>query len=151
MHRMYENDDIVIFWNSEKCFHAKQCVHGSPRTFNPNRKPWICLDGSDTKEVWQAISKCPSGALSCLYRHNIEVKTEPENCRSVAFDGDKEIGECDYQVAEGGWNIYHTEVIQEYGSRGIARRLVYKVIEEAERSKVKIGATCSYALKILEE
>ena len=56
MHRMYENDDIVIFWNSEKCFHAKQCVHGSPRTFNPNRKPWICLDGSDTKEVWQAIS-----------------------------------------------------------------------------------------------
>lgn len=150
MHRMYENDDIVIFWNSDKCFHAKQCVHGSPNTFNPNRKPWICLEGSDTKEVWQAISKCPSGALTCLYRQDIIITLEPENCRSVAYDGEKEIGECDYQVTDAGWNIYHTGVSPEYGGKGIAKRLVFKVIEAAERNKTSVGATCSYAQKVLE-
>lgn len=39
----------------------------------------------------------------------------------------------------------------EYAGKGIARRLVYKVIEAAEKSKVPIGATCSYAVKILKE
>lgn len=29
MHRMYENEDIVVIWDLEKCFHAMQCVHGS--------------------------------------------------------------------------------------------------------------------------
>ena len=149
MHRMYENDDIVIFWDSDKCFHAKRCVHGSPGTFNPGKKPWIDLRNADTKEVWQAISECPSGALSCLYRHNIDVVMEAEKCRSVAFDGDKEIGECDYMVTEQGWNIYHTEVDPEYGGKGIARRLVYKVMEEAERSKATLAATCSYAHKVI--
>ncbi|WP_081795587.1 GNAT family N-acetyltransferase [Butyrivibrio sp. MC2021] len=151
MHRMYENEDIVIFWNSDKCFHAKQCVEGSPKTFRPGQKPWICLEGSDTKAVWQAISKCPSGALSCLYKHDIDVVMEPEACRSVAFDGSKEIGECDYIKSAKGWNIVHTGVSQEYTGKGIAKRLVYKVIEEAERNKENVTASCSYAVKILEE
>lgn len=30
MHIMYENEDIVVIWDPEKCFHAMQCVHGSP-------------------------------------------------------------------------------------------------------------------------
>jgi len=31
MHRLYEQGDIVVFWNSEKCRHAKRCVNGSLR------------------------------------------------------------------------------------------------------------------------
>ncbi len=151
MHRMYENEDIVVFWNSDKCFHAKQCVNGSPTTFRPGQKPWICLETSDTKEVWQAISKCPSGALTCIYKHDIKVVMEPEACRSVAFDGDKEIGECDYIKSAGGWNIVHTGVSPEYTGKGIAKRLAYKVLEEAERNKENVTASCSYAVKILEE
>ncbi len=151
MHRLYENDDIAVFWNSDKCFHAKRCVHGSPKTFDPKRKPWIDLRHAETKEIWQAISECPSGALSCIYRHNINVVMDPENCRSIAMDGDKIIGECEYQVTEKGWNIYHTGVRPEYGGKGIAKRLVYKVLEEAERSCAGTMASCSYARKILDE
>ncbi len=151
MHRIYENEDLVVFWNSEKCFHAKKCVTGSPKTFNINRKPWINLVGADNKEVWQAIEKCPSGALSCLYRHNIDVIFDSENSRSVAFHGDKLVGECDYEVSDGRWNIYHTEILSEYEGKGIAKRLVYKLLEESEKSTVTIAATCSYARKVIEE
>jgi predicted GNAT family acetyltransferase len=67
------------------------------------------------------------------------------------MDGDKIIGECEYQVTEKGWNIYHTGVRPEYGGKGIAKRLVYKVLEEAERSCAGTMASCSYARKILDE
>ena len=151
MHRMYENDDIVVFWNSEKCFHSKRCVHGSPSCFDPKRKPWIDLNQADNAEIWKAIDACPSKALGCLYKHNIEVAMDAENCRSIALDGDNIIGECQYDVTENVWNIYHTGVKPEYNGKGIAKRLVYKVIEEAERNAACIDATCSYAIKILEE
>ena len=151
MHRLYENDDIAVFWNSDKCFHAKKCVGGSPKTFCPGQKPWINLHNAETKEIWQAISKCPSGALTCVYRHNIDVSLDLQRNRSVATDNGKEIGECDYEVIDSRWNIYHTEVSPEYGGKGIAKRLVYKVIEAAERNCVNVMATCSYARKVLEE
>ena len=150
MHRLYENDDLVVFWNSDKCFHAKRCVHGSPGTFNPGKKPWIDLRHAESKEIWQAISECPSGALSCIYRHEIDVVMDEEGGRSVAFDGDKEIGECNFETNEDVWNIYHTGVSSDYKGKGIAKRLVYKVLEAAEKKCMNIEASCSYARKVLE-
>ena len=151
MHRLYENDEIVVFWNSEKCFHSKKCVNGSPKTFDINRKPWIDVTLADNSEIWQTIEKCPSGALGVLFKHGIDVVVDLDNNRSIALDGDHIIGECDYSVSEGTWNIYHTEVREEYGGKGIARRLVYRVIEAAEKSHAKINATCSYAIKVIGE
>lgn len=103
---------------------CKKCVSGSPKTSRPGLKPWINLNNAESKEIWQAISMCPSGALSCLYRYNIEVTLDRENCRSVAVDNGKEIGECVYQITDGEWNIYHTGVSLEYQGKGIAKRLV---------------------------
>ncbi len=151
MHRLYENNEIVIFWNSDKCFHSTKCIQNSPKTFDVSRRPWIQLGHAENPEVWNAVEQCPSGALSILYRHGVKVVMEPKNCRSVAFDGDKMIGECDYQESDAGWCIYHTEVDSEYGGKGIAKRLVYAVIEAAERKKVGVSATCSYAVKVLNE
>ena len=74
-----------------------------------------------------------------------------DNCRSIATDNGKEIGECDFEVTGSGWNIYHTGVSSEYQGKSIAKRLVYKVIEEAERKCVDVVATCSYARKVLDE
>jgi predicted GNAT family acetyltransferase len=37
----------------------------------------------------------------------------------------------------------------EYNGKGIARRLVYKVTEEAEKRKMSVIPTCSYAKKVL--
>lgn len=110
MHRLYENNDLVIFWNSDKCFHSKKCVTGSPKTFDINRKPWIDVTLADNAEIWQTIQKCPSGALGVAYRHGIDVVMDVEHCRSIALDGDREIGECDYDVTPNGWNIQQLAV-----------------------------------------
>ena len=151
MHRLYETNEIVIFWNSDKCFHSQNCIRNSPKTFDITRKPWIQLGNAENTEVWHAVEQCPSGALSILYRHGIDVCVETENCRSVAYDGDRLIGECDYQEADSGWCIYHTEVDPSYGGKGIAKRLVYSLLEAAERKGVMVASTCSYASKVLGE
>lgn len=57
MHGLYENEDIVIFWNSEKCYHAKRCVTGSPKTFDIQRKPWIDMSLAPNPEIWQTVEK----------------------------------------------------------------------------------------------
>ena len=151
MHRLYENADLAVFWNSDKCYHARQCVTGSPGTFDKDRRPWIDLSLAPNEEIWKAIEKCPSGALKVVYKHEVEVVFEPEKCHSIAMDNKNVIGECDYEITTAGWNIYHTEVDPKYSGKGIAKRLVYKVLEAADRSNVKYSATCSYAEKIIGE
>ncbi len=151
MHRQYENNEIVIFWNSDKCFHSTKCIQASPKTFDVTRKPWIQLGHVPNPEVWQAVEGCPSGALSILYRHGVDVVYEHERNRSAAYAGDRLIGECDYRVTDSEWIIYHTEVDPEYGGKGIAKRLVYTILESAERKGIMIKSTCSYASKVLGE
>ena len=53
----------------------------------------------------------------------IEVRYEQEKNRSAAYDGEKLVGECDYEPGEAGWTIFHTETDPAYGGQGIARRL----------------------------
>ncbi len=150
MHRLYVKGDISVFWDSDKCYHAKKCVTGCPEVFNINRKPWIDLEQADTAKIWQTVTKCPSGALTVTYNHDVTVEYDEQGSRSIArYDG-RVIGECDFEKGLDSWNIYHTEVDPEFGGKQIAKRLVFRLIEEAERRKITIGATCSYAKKILE-
>ena len=89
--------------------------------------------------------------MDIVYNHDIIVKSDKDNHRSIALDKDTIIGECDYTEDDESINIYHTEVNGEYGGKGIAKRLVYKVFEEADRACKKITSTCSYATKVYEE
>ena len=149
MHRLYENEDIVILWNSDLCGHARECRKGSPETFDPAKRPWVQLGKAENARVWKTVKKCPSGALSILYRHGIDVVMDPDNYRSIALDGESVIGECEYQMTPDGWRIYHTGVNPEYEGKGIARRLVFKVLEMAERQGATVSATCSYAARVI--
>ncbi|WP_051142952.1 GNAT family N-acetyltransferase [Butyrivibrio sp. AE2015] len=150
MHRLYETQDITVFWNSDKCRHARKCVTGCPEVFDFKRKPWIDLKCDETQRIWKTVKQCPSGALDIIYNHEVAVKLDKENNRSIAVDKDGNIiGECNYQETTEAITIYHTEVNPEYGGNGIARRLVYKIFEEADRECKKIVATCSYAAKML--
>ena len=151
MHRLYTNNDISVFWNSDKCFHAKKCVTGCPEAFDITRKPWINIDNAPVAKVWQAVSNCPSGALTVTYNHDVMVSFDVGNNRSIACIGDRQIGECDFDVTAEGWCIYHTEVDDEYGGKGIAKRLVYAILEQGDRKGVAVKATCSYARKVIEE
>lgn len=60
----YSNDEITVFWKPDICIHAAECVKGLPAVFDPNKKPWVNLKNSESKEIMATIDKCPSGALS---------------------------------------------------------------------------------------
>ena len=79
----------------------------------------------------------------------VTIVFEEELQRSAAYDGDCQIGECEYSPAGNTWSITHTGVREAYGGRGIARLLVLKVIEAARAKGVKINPVCSYAQKLM--
>ena len=151
MHRLYETEDIVVFWNSDKCRHAKKCVTGSPVTFDFQRRPWIDLTQAPTMKIWQTVKSCPSGALGCVYTHDVVIVLEAESFKSAAYKDGRLIGECVYEDGTEGRVIYHTGVDEAFTGRGIAKRLVYKVLENAERKGLKVIPACPYARKVLEE
>ena len=73
-----------------------------------------------------------------------------EDCnRSAAYADEKQIGECEFSVSDNVWSITHTGVRPEYGGRGIAKKLVLKVIEAARAKNAKIVPLCSYADKLM--
>jgi predicted GNAT family acetyltransferase len=67
----------------------------------------------------------------------------------VAYISGKQVGECDFRRTEDGWVIYHTEVLPEYEGKSIAKRLVYRLLEAAEKEGMKVIPVCSYAAKVL--
>ena len=81
----------------------------------------------------------------------IKIVFEKNKNRSIAYDDNIQIGECDFIETENCWNIVHTEVDNSYQGQGIARKLVEKVIENAKENNKKVIAECSYAKKILEK
>jgi len=151
MHRLYSNEDITIFWDSDKCRHAKVCVHQSPKVFNKDNRPWISINGASSAEIWKTVSQCPSGALSVVYNHDVRIEFDEVRQCSLALDGESEIGECCFEESPDAWTIVHTGVRSEYEGKGISKRLVFKVVEEAEKRKVKVVSVCSYAAKVLKE
>ena len=78
-----------------------------------------------------------------------EIKFEIEKSRSAAYDNDIKIGECDFVIENGVWNIVHTGVSNLYQGQGIARKLVEIIIEKANDMNIMVVAECSYAKKIL--
>ena len=151
MHRLYENEDITVFWDSNKCRHAKICVNGCPEVFEFTRKPWIILENGENKDIWQTVEKCPSGALTITYNRKVNITLEKDNHRSVAIHNGVMIGECDFEITPDGWNIYHTEVNPSFGGKNIAKRLAYKVLEAAEKEKANVIPSCSYVRKLITD
>ena len=78
------------------------------------------------------------------------IKINFEGNKSVAYDDNKQIGECDFIENENTWNIVHTEVDNTYQGQGIARKLVECVIENAKKANKEIVADCSYEKRVLE-
>ena len=80
----------------------------------------------------------------------IRIEFEEAERQSAAYEGDKMIGECQYnEDRTGNWVIMHTGVRPEYNGRGIAKRLVECIIEAARERGVKIIPLCSYAQRMM--
>lgn len=78
------------------------------------------------------------------------IKISFKENKSVAYDDDKQIGECDFIENEDTWNIIHTEVNDAYQGQGIAKKLVECIIENAKKRNKNLVAECSYAKIVLE-
>ena len=83
-------------------------------------------------------------------QEEIIINFNQRESRSVALNEGNIIGYCQYKEEKNVWSITHTVVKQEFGGRGIAKRLVLAVIEEARKQNKKINPICSYAKKMME-
>ncbi len=81
----------------------------------------------------------------------LEIIFEKDRNRSVALYNGKQIGVCGYTISGETWIIDRTWVRKEYTKQGIARKLVERVLLEAEAAGAIPDATCSYAVDILAE
>jgi predicted GNAT family acetyltransferase len=62
----------------------------------------------------------------------------------------KVVAEINYSGNEQIWTITHTGVRPEYRGGDIAQTLVRLVVEAAREAGVRLNATCSYAVKVLD-
>ena len=83
-------------------------------------------------------------------QEEIIINFNQRESRSVALNEGNIIGYCQYKEEKNVWSITHTVVKQEFGGRGIAKRLVLAVIDEARKQNKKINPICSYAKKMME-
>ncbi len=60
----YSNDDITVVWQPGKCSHSTVCAKTLDDVFNPNARPWVNMQGSDSESIISTVRQCPSGALS---------------------------------------------------------------------------------------
>ena len=116
----YDNGEITVYWNPEKCIHSAECLKCLPGVFDIHKTPWINVDGATSEEIMEAIDRCPSGALS--YRRNdqlspamdLEKKTHSAEIR-VMKDGPLLVkGRCNL-IAEDG------KIISEEGPMALCR------------------------------
>lgn len=149
-YKTYENDDIQVFWKPRLCQHVGECARGNFDVFNPSRRPWIDVSKASATEIADVVDRCPSKALLYELLNPISIVFEEELDRSAAYDRGKLIGECEFDTVDNKWVITHTGVREAYEGKGIARKLVMKVIEAARAKGVKILPVCSYAKKLME-
>ena len=69
--KKYANDEITFVWKPSKFIHSGNCTKNNHDVFQPQRRPWIKLEYSSTKNIIETINKCPSGALSYYRTKNI--------------------------------------------------------------------------------
>ena len=148
-YKTYESEDIQVFWKPRICQHAGECARSNFNVFNPQRRPLIDLSQAPATEIADIIDRCPSKALQYELLNPISIVFEEELDRAAAYDRGKLIGECEFEDSGNGWIITHTGVREAYEGKGIARKIVLKVIEAARAKGVKILPVCSCARKLM--
>ena len=62
--KKYSNDDITVVWEPAKCIHSAICFDGLPQVFDPNKRPWVNIEGADSEKIIEQVKACPSEAIS---------------------------------------------------------------------------------------
>ncbi|MFL8969717.1 (4Fe-4S)-binding protein [Helcococcus kunzii] len=69
--RVYETDELIVYWNAKICQHSGNCVKGAPEVFDVKKRPWINLNNASAEKIMAVIDTCPSGALSYKRKEKI--------------------------------------------------------------------------------
>ena len=80
----------------------------------------------------------------------VEINFDKNSNKSVAYDNNVVVGECEFVEEKDCWNIIHTQVSNLYQGQGIARAMVECVIENSKTYNKNVKADCSYAKKVIE-
>jgi len=62
--KRYTNGEVTVVWRPALCTHSTICFKGLRRVFDPRRRPWVNINGADTKTIVEQVERCPSGALT---------------------------------------------------------------------------------------
>jgi len=72
--KKYSNGEITVTWKPGLCQHSTHCWKGLINVFNPQKRPWININGDTSERIIEQVKKCPSGALS--YFENLKANGE---------------------------------------------------------------------------
>lgn len=94
----YENDDIKVSYDLNRCIHAGECVKGLGDVFDPKKKPWIQPDNAIADDIADVIERCPTGALHYKLKNNSRTEVSSTKNRiqlqsdgPIYFFGDIEV------------------------------------------------------------
>ena len=62
----YSNGEVTVVWKPDICIHSAICFRGLHDVFDPQKRPWININGASTERIVEQVKKCPSGALSYI-------------------------------------------------------------------------------------
>ncbi|RYD75904.1 MAG: hypothetical protein EOP53_15700 [Sphingobacteriales bacterium] len=74
--KRYNNGEITVIWKPHKCIHSAKCFNGLRTVFDPIKKPWVNITGSDSEAIINQVEQCPSSALT--YVRNDEAKKQKQ-------------------------------------------------------------------------
>lgn len=80
----YTNGEVTVVWKPDTCIHSRICWTALREVFDPTKRPWINMQGSNTEKIIEQVRKCPSGALS--YVMNTGAGTEQPDIVSEAAE-----------------------------------------------------------------
>jgi predicted GNAT family acetyltransferase len=148
----YNNGEITILWNAEKCTHSGICVKTLPNVYNPKERPWIKIENATSKELIEQVGKCPSTALSI--KKMVEIKKEDDGRKGkyIIFEDNIFAGEMTFTWAGNSkFIIDHTGIEESFKGKGFGKKLVMKAVELARKENVKILPLCPFAKAVFNK
>jgi uncharacterized Fe-S cluster protein YjdI len=61
--RIYQNDQIAVYWEPKICNHTGNCFRGLPEVFQPQNRPWVLVNAASADKIAAVVMTCPTGAL----------------------------------------------------------------------------------------
>lgn len=74
-----EGKDVTLWFDGQRCIHARFCVTGAPETFVANTEgDWLYPDNTDTEHLIHIAKQCPSGAIQIQRKDHGPDETPPQ-------------------------------------------------------------------------